>query len=144
MVEAEAAVRRLQVECEHQLEIERDRNVELARQRSVVEERLAVSEARYASLDQAFTAFREAQRNTSEAALQREVLELRDTLRRAEERAARALKAKAAYKNQVSQLVEQLSLLYKQRHLDQEDSLGRQRMHMDTTAIRMAAEEQAR
>jgi hypothetical protein len=41
-------------------------------------------------------------RGTSEAALQRELLEVRDALRRAEERGARAVKAKAAYKDQVS------------------------------------------
>lgn len=45
-------------------------------------------------------------RGTSEAALQRELLEVKEGARRAEERAARALRAKAAYKEQVRPVAE--------------------------------------
>lgn len=40
--EAQAAVRKLQAECEHQLAMERDRTAEAARQRDAAEGRLAV------------------------------------------------------------------------------------------------------
>jgi hypothetical protein len=45
MAEAEAAVRRLQVECEHQLSIERDRGAEAGRLRAAAEARAAAAEA---------------------------------------------------------------------------------------------------
>ncbi|GIL95927.1 hypothetical protein Vretimale_1841, partial [Volvox reticuliferus] len=54
MVEAEAAVRRLQVECEHQLDIEKDRNVELVRRVAALEERLGASEMRCLTVENEF------------------------------------------------------------------------------------------
>eukprot|EP00798_Chlamydomonas_sp_ICE-L_P005676 gene5676-3536_t len=157
MTEAEAAVRRLQVECEHQLEIERDRSAEVLRQRSALEERLAVMEARYASLEQAFSRYREMQRNTSEAVLQRELMEVKENLRRSDEKLSRASKGKAAYKEQVVKLAEQLAVVYKEQqsieagldgHVSRYSKVGGvselARMHMDTSALNIAAEEQAR
>ena len=44
---------------------------------------------------------RDAHRTSDEALLQRQLLEARDAASRAEERAGRALRAKAAYKGQV-------------------------------------------
>lgn len=54
MAEAEAAVRRLQVECEHQLDIERDRNTELVRRVAALEERLAASDTRCLTVENEF------------------------------------------------------------------------------------------
>ncbi|KAL6757254.1 hypothetical protein V8C86DRAFT_2629461 [Haematococcus lacustris] len=148
MAEAEAAVRRLQVECEHQLEMERDRLAEAVRQRAVLEERLAMSETRGAALEQAFAGYRDAMRNTSEVALQRELLEVRDALRQAEERAARASKAKVAYKEQVVALAEQLASLYKARQAAEADplglGLGPGRSALEHRALRLAAHEHER
>ncbi|GAX73423.1 hypothetical protein CEUSTIGMA_g875.t1 [Chlamydomonas eustigma] len=135
MAEAEAAVRRLQVECEHQLEIERDRSSELVRQKQTLADRLAVSESRFASLEQAFTAFREVHRSSDEAVLQRQLSEAREAASRAEEKASRASKSKAAYKTQVTRLAEQLAKLYDQQHQYQGSGRNPSRVSGKSAAI---------
>ncbi|KXZ48687.1 hypothetical protein GPECTOR_26g590 [Gonium pectorale] len=101
MLEAEAAVRRLQVECEHQLDIERDRNAELVRRVAMMEERLAASEARCLAVENEFADYRAASRSTPEAELTRQLAEAREAAKAAEVRAAKAAKAKQGYKEQV-------------------------------------------
>ncbi|GFR45270.1 hypothetical protein Agub_g6376 [Astrephomene gubernaculifera] len=120
MVEAEAAVRRLQVECEHQLDIEKDRNAELVRRVAMLEERLAASEARCLAVENEFADFRAASRSTPEAELARQLAEARETAKAAEARAAKAAKAKQGYKEQVRKLAEQLAALQRRRPREEE------------------------
>lgn len=113
MTEAEAAVRRLQVECEHQLTIERDRAAEVLRQKQLVEQRLVAAEEHAKVVDQSFKDYKERQRNTPEEQLKQMVSTLKQDLKKAEERAARAAKGKKEYKEQVVRLVHELSTLHK-------------------------------
>eukprot|EP00775_Hariotina_reticulata_P003803 gene3803-4060_t len=134
MTEAEAAVRRLQVECEHQLSVERDRTAAVARQRDDAEVRLLAAEARAAGLevrlsvaDEAqFTEYRAAQRNTSEAQLQAALDRATQAARLAQEKAAKALKAKRQYKQQVLQLARELAAHHEQRQAELLQELNRQ------------------
>ncbi|GLI70596.1 hypothetical protein VaNZ11_015526 [Volvox africanus] len=159
MVEAEAAVRRLQVECEHQLDIEKDRNAELVRRVAALEERLGASEMRCLTVENEFADFRAAARSTPEAELARQLAEAREGVKAAEARAAKAAKAKQGYKEQVRKLVDQMATLQRRRHHHGSDlSDGVATLPIpgaigafigppsgtDTSAIRAAAEEQAR
>ncbi|PNH10303.1 Centrosomal protein [Tetrabaena socialis] len=153
MTEAEAAVRRLQVECEHQLDIERDRNAELVRRVAMLEERLGASDARCLSVENEFADFRAASRSTPEAELARQLAEARETAKAADVRAAKASKAKQGYKEQVRKLAEQLASLQRRRQRDDDASFPRPTglpasqapVHgHGSAAIRAAAEEQAR
>jgi centrosomal protein CEP120 len=90
-----------QVECEHQLAIERDRGAELGRQRAAAEQRAQAVQLQADEARAQLEALREAQRSSPAGLLQQQVEELRLELRRAEERGARALKAKGEYKQQV-------------------------------------------
>jgi centrosomal protein CEP120 len=54
MSEAQHAVRRLQQECEHQLEMEKGRSADVDRQKAVLEERLDEANARAAAVERAF------------------------------------------------------------------------------------------
>ncbi|GIL42344.1 hypothetical protein Vafri_350 [Volvox africanus] len=159
MVEAEAAVRRLQVECEHQLDIEKDRNAELVRRVAALEERLGASEMRCLTVENEFADFRAAARSTPEAELARQLAEAREAVKAAEARAAKATKAKQGYKEQVRKLVDQMATLQRRRHHHGSDlSDGAATLpipgatgaiigplsNTDTSTIRAVAEEQAR
>jgi centrosomal protein CEP120 len=91
----------VQVECEHQLAIERDRGAELARQRTAAEQRAQAAQQQAEEARRQLEDAREEQRASPAGLLQQQVSELRGELRRAEERAARAVKAKNEYKQQV-------------------------------------------
>ncbi|KAG2432446.1 hypothetical protein HXX76_008792 [Chlamydomonas incerta] len=125
LAEAEAAVRRLQVECEHQLDIERDRNAELVRRVAMLEERLAASDARCLAVENEFADFRAATRSTPEAELTRQLAAAREAAKAAEVRAAKAAKAKQGYKDQVRKLAEQLAALQRRRQRDEDVAFGR-------------------
>lgn len=87
--EAESAVRRLQVEFEHQIELERSRNMEVVRQRQAAEARATSLEQRCAAIEQAFIDFRARQRSTPEAEMQAQLSEALAARHAAEERAGR-------------------------------------------------------
>ncbi|WIA21573.1 hypothetical protein OEZ85_000765 [Tetradesmus obliquus] len=126
MSEAEAAVRRLQVECEHQLSLERDRTAAVARQRDAAESRLLAAEARAAALEAQFSEYRSAQRDTPEAQLQLQLQEVQAAAARAEDRAARAIKLKKQYKQQVLQLAREMAALHQQRQAEALQQLEQQ------------------
>ena len=106
-------VRRLQVECEHQLEIERDRSSEIQRQRQALIDRISVQETRYASLEQAFQSFRESHRISRESELEWELDRVKGDLSRCEEKCEESVKVQLSYKAQMTRLVEELSRVYK-------------------------------
>ncbi|CAD7696409.1 unnamed protein product [Ostreobium quekettii] len=142
--EAESAVRRLQVECEHQLSMERDRNAELARHKVSVEERLAAAEARAGTIEQNFAEYRHAQQSTSVAELQAELVTAREAAKRGDERAERLLHAKKRYKAQVIKLAQEIGELYKKNEMPVYNSSTAnvlQRDCMATSTLRLAAEE---
>lgn len=112
-------MRRLQLECEHQLDLERHRNEELARSASATEAKLRTAEARADAVEAAFAEYRESQRHTSEAALQTELAEARREVSQARQRACEAVAAKEAYKSRVVRLASDLSALQRARAADQ-------------------------
>eukprot|EP00873_Tetraselmis_striata_P037318 jgi/Tetstr1/457582/TSEL_044150.t1 len=137
--EAEAAVRRLQLECEHQLDLERHRNEELARSASATEAKLRTAEARADAVEAAFAEYRESQRHTSEAALQTELAEARREVSQARQRACEAVAAKEAYKSRVVRLASDLSALQRARAADQVALLSSRAAKMDGAATGLMA-----
>ncbi|CAG9461809.1 unnamed protein product [Pedinophyceae sp. YPF-701] len=140
--EAEAAVRRLQVEFQHQIEVERGRAAEEARLHAATRERLARAEARAADVEATFAEYRDQQRLTPEAemraALHRAELAARD----AEARAERATRGKRHYKDQVVKLARQLGALQRVRQEELERYMRRERRQVDAVALAKAAGEQ--
>ena len=70
------AVKRLQRDCDHQLELERNRTREAERLKALAEEKALVAEGKAERIEHAFDAYRAEQRNTPEAALQSEIARL--------------------------------------------------------------------
>ncbi|GMH41711.1 hypothetical protein BSKO_09621 [Bryopsis sp. KO-2023] len=150
--EAEAAVRRLQVECEHQLTIERDRNAELGRLKQSAEERLSIAESRSISLEKNFAEYRHRQQNTPEAQLQWEIQTLKEKLQKAEQKNEKLAKSKSKYKMEVIRLAQEIA----QQHRESQGGCGgyelkeyaphvvlqnSDRVLLRTNALRAAAEE---
>ena len=110
MTEAQQAVRRLQTDCDHQLEMERNRTREAERMCQLTEERLSVAESRTERVEYAFGQFRAEHRQSPEAMLQSEIVNLTHANKVAEQRAADANRAKEQYKEQVRKLAKQLAM----------------------------------
>ena len=87
--DAEAAVRRLQAEFEHQLDLERGRNLEVVRQRSDAEARAKEAERRGAAVEAAFSEYRARQREAPEGRTLQELKETAAALHAAQERCGR-------------------------------------------------------
>lgn len=69
-------MKRLQRDCDHQLELERGRTKEAERLKTLAEERALVAEGKAERIEHAFESYRAQQRNTPEAALQSEIARL--------------------------------------------------------------------
>ena len=87
--DAEAAVRRLQAEFEHQLELERGRNLEVVRQRGDAEARAREAERRGAAVEAAFAEYRARQRDAPEGRTLQELKETAAALHAAQDRCGR-------------------------------------------------------
>mmetsp|Transcript_6040 Transcript_6040/g.10906 ORF Transcript_6040/g.10906 Transcript_6040/m.10906 type:complete len:278 (-) Transcript_6040:212-1045(-) len=129
--EAEAAVRRLQLECEHQLDLERHRSEELARGNAALEAKLRTAENRADAVEAAFQEYREGQRQSSEAVLAAELHEARMALREAQDRAREAGDAKERYKSRMLALARDLSALQRARAADQAALMSSRLVKMD-------------
>lgn len=101
VAEAEAAVRRLQSECQHQLELEAQRREALAKEVAAAEARAAAAEARAAAADRALQRHREQHSASAAGRTEAELAAARAELATAEARAAKAAEAKRKYKEQV-------------------------------------------
>ena len=87
MSEAQHAVRRLQQECEHQLEMEKGRTADCERRAANLESRVEEANARSAAVEHAFHGYKRAHLESSEATLHTEIATLQQ--RRSDVRIAR-------------------------------------------------------
>lgn len=139
VAEAEAAVRRLQAECQHQLELEQQRRDALAQQKAVAEQRAAAAEAKAAAAEAALQAAREEHARSEPGRLAGELAEAQVAAAAAEQRAGRASDAKRKYKQQVVRLAQEVALLQQQLA----EVVGVKRCQLDAELARLAAEEAA-
>ena len=100
VAEAEAAVRRLQAECQHQLELEAQRREGLAAATAAAEQRAAAAEARAAGAERALVRHREEHAASEAGRLAAELAAAQAALAAAAQRAAKAAEAKRKYKQQ--------------------------------------------
>ena len=101
VAEAEAAVRRLQAECQHQLELEVQRREALGQATAAAEQRAAAAEAKAAAAERALARHREEHDASEAGRLAAEVAAAQAGLAAAEQRAGKAAEAKRKYKQQV-------------------------------------------
>lgn len=143
LAEAEATVRRLQADFEHQVKLERQQNADLQRQNDQLSQAQANAKAELAAVEREFSEYRAAQRNTPEADLVRQLADANEQVRRAEAKAEKAATAKQNYKEQVLKLAQDLGSLQRQVAQDQATHLSQQKAQLDDTAVRLAAQEAA-
>jgi centrosomal protein CEP120 len=115
MSEAQHAVRRLQQECEHQLEMERGRGADVERQKKVLEERVEEANARAAAVERAFHGYKRAHLESSEATLHAEIARLQQQRSDAEQTAHEAVKSRDRFKTQIQKMAKQVVALERER-----------------------------
>lgn len=143
LAEAEATVRRLQADFEHQVKLERQLNTDLQRQHEQLTQAKATARAECAAIEREFSEYRAAQRSTPEADLVRQLADAREQVRRTEAKAEKATAAKQSYKEQVLKLAQDLGSLQRQVAQGQAAHLSHQKAQLDDTAVRLAAQEAA-
>ena len=115
MSEAQHAVRRLQQECEHQLEMERGRGADVERQKKALEERVEEANARAAAVERAFHGYKRAHLESSEATLHAEIARLQQQRSDAEQTAHEAVKSRDRFKTQIQKMAKQVVALERER-----------------------------
>ena len=115
MSEAQHAVRRLQQECEHQLEMEKGRSADIERQKAVLEERIDEANARAAAVERAFHGYKRAHLESSEATLHAEIARLQQQRVDAEQAAMDAVKSRDRFKTQIQKMAKQVVALERER-----------------------------
>lgn len=143
LTEAEATVRRLQADFEHQVKLERQHNSELQRQNEQLTQAQAAAKVECVAIEHEFSEYRAAQRSTPEADLARQLADANEQVRRAEAKAVKAAAAKQGYKEQVLKLAQDLGSLQRQVAQDQAAHMSQQKAQLDDTAARLAAQEAA-
>ncbi|DBA79724.1 TPA: hypothetical protein ACH3X1_008393 [Trebouxia sp. C0004] len=128
LAEAEATVRRLQADFEHQVKLERQHNTDLQRQNEQLTQAQASAKAELAAVEREFSEYRAAQRHTPEADLVRQLADANEQVRRAEGKAEKAVAAKQGYKEQVLKLAQDLGSLQRQVAQDQAAHLSLQKV----------------
>ena len=115
MSEAQHAVRRLQQECEHQLDMEKGRSKDVERQKAALEERVEEANARAAAVERAFHGYKRAHLESSEATLHAEIARLQTQRADAEAAAAEAIKSRDRFKTQIQKMAKQVVALERER-----------------------------
>ena len=100
----QVAVKRLQAECEHRVELERAKYAALQEQHTLLEQRLAISNSSLSTVEKQFQEFKAAQRGTSEAELVGQIIALKQTCSNLQRNAELAIDARDDYKTQVQRL----------------------------------------
>ena len=95
------AVKRLQSECEHRVELERVKYTALKEQHSVLEKRLTTVNVALANLEKEFYAYKSEHCKTSEAELTGQVMLLKQQCNDLKRNCEKALRMKTDYKVQV-------------------------------------------
>ena len=141
--EAQTTIRRVQEECEHQVQMERIRSTELARLKKEGEERLREAQGRVKAVEKEFDDFRHKVRATPEAKLQAEAVSLQQRLALAEGRQLKLQSAKQHYKDQVIRLARELARVQLNRNAQAAAQLQRQTQEEGLRRLRSLAEQEA-
>ncbi|KAH7403982.1 hypothetical protein KP509_15G003500 [Ceratopteris richardii] len=139
--DAEVAVKRLQSECEHRVELEKSKYAALREQYSVLEKRLAMSNAALADVEKQFCTYKTEHYKTSEAELLGQVMLLKQQCNDLKRSCDQAIRTKNNYKAQVQKLAKELARLHKQRTQDEAKIRAQDRGHL---ALQSLIEAQAR
>ena len=115
MSEAQHAVRRLQQECEHQLEMETGRAADVERRAASLAERVEEANARAAAVERAFHGYKKAHLESSEASLHAEIATLQQRRADAERTAHDAVKSRDRFKTQIQKMAKQVVALERER-----------------------------
>eukprot|EP00249_Psilotum_nudum_P017781 c26486_g1_i1 orf=839-2170(+) len=115
--EAEVAIKRLQAECEHRVELERTRYTSLKEQHTSLEKRLVTANDALANLEKQFVCYKTQHQRTSEAELTGQVMLLKQQCSDFQARTELAVRARNHFKSQVLRMAKELSDL---RHMSQE------------------------
>lgn len=97
----QVAVKRLQSECEHRVELERTKYTALKEQHSVSEKRLAMANKALADLEQQFCAYKTEHWKSSEAELLGQVMLLKQQCNDLKRNCEQSIRIKNDYKAQV-------------------------------------------
>ena len=115
MSEAQHAVRRLQQECEHQLEMEKGRTSDADRRAAALEARVEEADARAAAVERAFHGYKRAHLESSEATLHAEIARLQQQRADAEQTARGATASRDRFKTQIQKMAKQVVALERER-----------------------------
>ena len=141
--EAQTTIRRVQEECEHQIQMEKIRSSELGRLKRETEERLREGQARVKTLEKEFDDYRHKVRATLEAKLQAEVVRLQQKLALSEGRQLKLQSAKQHYKDQVIRLARELARVQLSRNAQAAAQLQRHTQEEGLRQLRSLAEQEA-
>jgi len=141
--EAQTTIRRVQEECEHQIQMEKIRSSELGRLKRETEERLREGQARVKTLEKEFDDYRHKVRATPEAKLQAEVVRLQQKLALSEGRQLKLQSAKQHYKDQVIRLARELARVQLSRNAQAAAQLQRHTQEEGLRQLRSLAEQEA-
>ena len=115
MSEAQHAVRRLQQECEHQLEMEKGRTSDADRRAAALEARVEEADARAAAVERAFHGYKRAHLESSAATLHAEIARLQQQRADAEQTARGATASRDRFKTQIQKMAKQVVALERER-----------------------------
>ena len=141
--EAQTTIRRVQEECERQIQMEKIRSSELGRLKRETEERLGEGQARVKTLEKEFGDYRHKVRATPEAKLQAEVVRLQQKLALSEGRQLKLQSAKQHYKDQVIRLARELARVQLSRNAQAAAQLQRHTQEEGLRQLRSLAEQEA-
>ena len=138
--EAEAAVRALQLECEHALSTERERTSEAARGRAAAVQRALAAEARLAAIQGEYDAFRAAVRASPEGQAQADAAAARRERDHAVEKAAAACAARDKAAAHVLRLADEMSQLIALRDAERKQAADAAHATLARQAVSTAAD----
>ena len=138
--EAEAAVRALQLECEHALSTERERTSEAARGRAAAVQRALAAEARLAALQGEYDAFRAAARASPEGQAQADAAAARRERDQAVEKAAAACAARDKAAAHVLRLADEMAQMMALRDAERKQAADAAHANLARSAVSTAAD----
>eukprot|EP01018_Ginkgo_biloba_P018461 Gb_25150 [translate_table: standard] len=107
------AVKRLQSECEHRVELERAKYAALNEQYEVLEQRLAQTNSALTDVEKQFIAFKAKQRNSSEAELSAQLMLVKQQCSDLQRRLESAVRSRNEYKAQVLRMAKEIASLHR-------------------------------
>jgi hypothetical protein len=138
--EAEAAVRALQLECEHALSTERERTSEAARGRAAAVQRALAAEARLAAIQGEYDAFRATARASPEGQAQADAAAARRERDQAVEKAAAACAARDKAAAHVLRLADEMAQLMALRDAERKQAADAAHAMLARSVVSTAAD----